>query len=246
MTEGIVLKTHRIGEIHKGVTFHSPSKGVASGIAHGAYRTKSRIAGTTDPFSRARFYLYEEPVKGSCKINDAELLDGYHGVRDSLIKYYVASLWAEVIIKSHGGGAEDASVFQLLAGGLSALDRVPETGTDDLLIQFLWRYLSAIGFGSGLDRCAACARKIRVEERIYVSRGPGLVCDSCAGGIPVGSLAPGARRYLAYAERASFDAAARVRLEPGTVGEAKAAILTLVQNVIEGPLNTLRSAGGLL
>ena len=165
VTEGIVLKTHRIGEIHKGVTFHSPLRGIVTGIAHGAYRPKSRLGGTTDPFCRARFYLYLEPVKDSCKINDAELLEGYHGIREGLIKYFIASLWTEVIIRTHGGGGEDGAVHTLLTGALRALDGQPESGTDDLLVQFLWKYMSAIGHGSrdrAVDRAGLRSAK---EER---------------------------------------------------------------------------------
>lgn len=243
ITEAVVLKTYRIGEYHKNITFHSPSDGIVRGIAYGAYRGRSKLSGVTDPFGRLKIYLYYEPVKQNYKINDVELIESYDGIRQDLTKFYVASLWAEIVIRSHGGGDEHPPVFQLLTQALGYLDRVDSVTA--ILIQFLWRYVTTIGYSQDPDRCSECGRLIRAEEVAFVSRGPDIVCEGCAGYTKT-PLSPGVRRFLKYSSGVSLDEAMRVGLDPAGGAVAKEALFTLIQNIIEAPLNTLRSSGSML
>ena len=103
-TEAIVLKTGRVGEIHKSVTLLTPELGLVEAIAHGVYKGKGKLGGVSDPFCWSMSYLYYEPVKKNYKITDMECRELFERIRGDLGRYYAASLWAEVVIRSHAGG----------------------------------------------------------------------------------------------------------------------------------------------
>ena len=245
-TEAIVLKTGRVGEIHKSVTLLTPDLGIIDAIAHGVYKGKGKLASATDPFAWSISYLYFEPVKKSYKITDMECMDLFEGVRADLRCYYAASLWAEVVIRSHGGGEGGDRVFGLMKEALGLLS----SGADERCaqIQFLWRFISISGFLPDTEACSICGRNFDEREPVVYRRSEGdFACESCMqeSGLEGRSdrplLGAGARRYLAYTEGLDFEEAVKIEL----VQRGKEQLLNLmyqfVQDILEVPLKTLQA-----
>ena len=74
LTQGIILRAERSGEINKSVTAFSPDLGIVHGMAFGAAKPGSRFSGATEPFRFAAIHLYHNPVSNSYKITDLEIL----------------------------------------------------------------------------------------------------------------------------------------------------------------------------
>ena len=243
-TEAIVLKTGRIGEIHKSVTLLTPDLGLVDTIAHGVYKGKGKLASATDPFALSIAYLYYEPVKKNYKITDMECLDLFEGVRSNLDRYYSASLWAEVAIRAQVGGEGADRVFALFKRALSSLAE----GADDrgVQIQYLWRFISLSGFLPDVESCGICGRELEEREAAIYRRSEGdFVCAGCMQGADAPSglveLAAGSRRYLLHTESVPFEEALKVDLEQRSKGDLLALIYQLVQDILEVPLKTLQS-----
>ena len=180
ITQAIVLKTNRIGEIHKGIVLLTKDLGIISAIAHGARKIKSRLRAYTQLFSYAKVYLYYNPVKQTYKITDIESVFPYDAVVQSLKKYYIISVCAEVTLKSFGGGESVKEMFFLILNILKILNRVNENDADFILIQFLWRFLLITGHRPDLKNCSHCNTQISGPVIIYYSDGmPGFVCGKC-------------------------------------------------------------------
>ena len=243
--EGVILKNGRVGEIHKSVTFLSPEVGVINAIAHGAYKGKSRLGGVTEVFSQSRISLYHDPVRDSYKITEVEPLLVFENVRRDLQKYYTASLWTEVILRTFAGGGEFAEVFSLLCESLTLLDRCPQEKNDAVLSLFLFRYVDALGYLPDFGSCAMCGTGLRKDDRWYVGPDGSIRCGRCSEE-SAPSLAPGARRFLSYAVGRPVEEVLKVGLDVDSGGELKRTMLSIVQHIIGGPLNSLRGAKGIL
>jgi DNA repair protein RecO (recombination protein O) len=244
--DAVVLRTHPIGEIHKGVVLFTRHHGIIHAIAHGAAKGRGKLRGTTSPFNRGRVYLYYEPVRRSYKITDMEASDYFPGLRQDLVRYYSASLWAEVLLKSHGGGADSERLFRLLHRALAVLDGSDETPARLLSVQFLWRYLEITGYQPELHGCTRCGRMIPdTEGASFSAREGGFICRSCGNPeLPV--LSAGARRYLAFTATLPLERAARVGLDDASRVQLTRMLYEFVQDVIESPLKTLASGDGIL
>ncbi|OHD22197.1 MAG: DNA repair protein RecO [Spirochaetes bacterium RBG_16_67_19] len=246
-TPAIVLRKARVGEIHKALTLLTPARGLLSVMAYGALKFGSRLATASEPFHLLKAYLYHDPVKDQYKLTDVESLQAHDELRRSVAKFYTASLWAETCLRSYGGGQESSSLFDLLAGSLSLLDRLPAGREPALSLQFLARFLIVSGHRLDLEQCGRCGLGFEPLGTVFVTREEGsLVCASCRGDGAVLSLPPGARRYLAATLEMPLAQASAVGLEQASLAALRAALYLLVQSSLEAPLKTLDCAAGFL
>ena len=246
ITEAVVLRKIRVGEIHKALTLFSPEKGLIHAIAHGACKIKSRLRTTSEPFHLVRVYLYRDPVRDQYKITDMESLDALDGIRASVQRYYAASLWAEVTIKSYGGGENSPRLHGLLVGALRLLERAPETLVTPLTCQFLVRFLELLGQRPDLEHCGLCGSAFDAPAGAYLAREEELlVCPRCAQ--PTAPyLAAGALRYLQSTLKMPLEQAVRIGLEEESLQAVKETVFFLVQAILETSLNAVKSGAGIL
>ncbi len=242
-TEVVILRNGRIGEIHKSVWMLSPDLGLISAVAHGAYSQKGKLRGVTNPFSFGRCYLYTDPVKQSVKITDLAVHDFFPGLRENVAKFYTASLWAELVLRTFGGGGESGTLFSLLIESLRALDAA--TGFEPVTVQFLWRYLAVSGLQPDLDECTVCGAPLSRARAWDASHG-GFLCESCAQTGDRDRLNPGAAAYLRHSGALSLSSSLDIRLDAASMTNAKRVLYRIVQDVAETPLNSLRIGGGIL
>jgi DNA repair protein RecO (recombination protein O) len=206
---------------------------------------KSRLR-PCEPLTIIRAYLYHEPVKNQFKLTDAEVLDLLEGIRGSVVRYFAASLWAEVALKSYGAGESFGELFRLLHDALLLLDRMPEDREGLLTVQFLMRFLELSGHGPELGHCDGCNAAFAPAETAFVSRQSGaLNCGRCAGADSL-PLPGGARAYLERTLRLPLAQAARVGLEAEALAALRRVVFHLVESSLESRLNTLRAGEGIL
>lgn len=248
----IVLKNYRIGEHHKGVVMLTRNEGILQAVAYGAYKTKSKLRNTSSPFCASRCDLYYNPVKDSWKIVDMAERHYFPAIRESLERFYAASLWSEIILKSYGGGESGDRLFTLFFRGLSLLESEKSAESVDYIsIQFLWRYLWLAGFQPDLKNCCQCNKKTEFSKFVYYNRiERGLICHECAGQIPKGldrgvTVTPQGIQYLEYTETLKYPEAAAVTTEAATRRQLLAFLYRQAEDIVETPLNSLKMLRGL-
>jgi DNA repair protein RecO (recombination protein O) len=247
-TEGIVLKTNRFGEIHKGVTLLSPEHGIMSAAAYGACAAKGKLRGVTNPLCAGTFFLYRDPVKDSLKITDMDCREFFEGIRAAIVKFFTASVWLETVLRTFGGEAEE--IFSLLCAGLRLLDSCKEEASPRLLVQFLWRYLALSGAAPDTQACALCGRPRDPGGAFVYRRGAsGFFCPACAGeagGELAVSLSAGALGYLRYSRTTPLEKAAEASPDKASLAALKKVLLFLTEDLAGAPLNSIRTGGGIL
>lgn len=245
--DAVVLRARKFGEIHKSITLLTPQDGLVSAIAYGAQSQKGKLRGLVNPFHHGICYLYTNPVKDQTKITDFDVHDYYSGIRESIDRFYAASLWAEVLLKSYAGGGEARPVYELLLGALGELDRTAgRAAVRRVTAQFLWRYFGLAGSLPELGSCTSCGRSIdEGEVRRFAPFASGVVCNDCAGE-DARRLSAGAVRYLHATADRPLGEALSVGLDEAALSGLTRFLHSLAEGILEDRLNTLRTGGGIL
>jgi DNA repair protein RecO (recombination protein O) len=245
-TPAIVLKNNRIGEIHKGVVMLTPGEGLVRAIAHGAYSQKGKLRGTTNLFCCGTCYLYTDPVKQSTKVTDFDVESYFSGIRDDLVRFYTASLWAESVLKTYATGGESAALFRLFVRALGELERRPASEAERVSIHFVWRFLEYSGMQPDLEHCAVSGEFLAEGEPIYYSARDHGFCSAVYAGDQMPRWQAGAAAYLRHSGRLELDQALKVIAPDGAIARVKRVLYSILQDHVESPLNALRSGAGIL
>jgi DNA repair protein RecO (recombination protein O) len=241
ITQAIVLKTNRIGEIHKGVVLLTRDRGIINAVAYGAWKMKSRLRAYTQLFSYSKVYLYHNPVKNTYKITDMEHFSSFNSISQSIRKYYCASLCAEVILRSYGGGESVNDVFALFLESMRCLEEVKEEEVVFVLIQFLWRFLILTGHGLECDVCSQCGAGIEKTDSAFYEQGrSGFLCIRCKR-MENETCNPGMRKYLSATMTLPLRRAMDVKIEEKSAQTLKTIILHIIEALLEVSLKTLQS-----
>lgn len=239
---GIILSSRRAGELHRGVTLFTPDLGLVSAMAFGARKGKSKLSGWVEPFVSGTFLLYCNPVKDQYKILDIDEPRFREFLREDIYSYYLASFWAELIIKSYCGGGEQARLFPFLLDAMDALEEAcPERADADhrLLVQFLWRFFTLIGDLPDLHQCGACGTSLVSGSAYRETGAPSFLCPRCSNGGEELSL--GSIRYLLATLSLPIKEALKVQLAREALESLRRISLSLASEVIDAPLKTIQA-----
>lgn len=245
-TPAIILKNNRIGEIHKGVVMLTPGEGLVRAIAHGAYSQKGKLRGTTNLFCTGTCYLYTDPVKQSTKITDFDVGEYFSGIRDDLVRFYTASLWAEAVLKTYATGGESERVYALLVDSLGELQRRPAAEARRVSVHFVWRFLEYSGLQPDLDHSAMSGEFLAENEPIYYAAAEQGFCAEDEAREEMPRWHAGAVAYLRYSGRQELADALRVVPPDGAIARIKRVLYGILEEHVEAPLNALRSGSGIL
>jgi len=173
--EGIVLRTTKLGESDRIVTFVTPGHGKVRAVAKGARKPKSRLRGRVEPLTHVQMLCWKGRELDI--VNQVEVVDSHRVSREDLDRLPLALTMLEVV--DHVALEHHAMPdhFKMLAGALRSLD---EHASPVLLGAFLWKLLALEGVGPPLDHCARCG----LDEALVAfdaSEG-GFLCVSCRRG----------------------------------------------------------------
>ena len=167
--DGIVLRTHKLGEADRIVTLLARRSGRVRAVAKGVRRTKSRFGARLEPFTHVDLLLYTG--RSLDVITQADTVRPYGKAFSSdYPRYTTGTAMLETAEKFTPVEKEPAMrQFLLLVGGLRALG---EGAHDPRLVldAYLLRSLAVAGYAPALDECAVCGTR---AEAAPVAAGPG-------------------------------------------------------------------------
>ena len=175
--EGVVLRTHDLGEAERIVTFLTRRNGQIRGVAKGIRRTKSRFGARLEPFAMVDVQLYEGRTLDI--VTEVSTINSFaaHIGRD-YESYTCASAIAEVTDKlTSQEGLPDEHQYLLLVGALNSLaGRAHDPAA--ILDSYILRSLANAGWAVAINNCAICGTPGPLER--FDVRAGGMVCGSCA------------------------------------------------------------------
>ena len=176
--QGVVLRTIRLGEADRIVTFVTRGHGKVRAVAKGVRKTKSRFGARLEPLSHVSLLLYEGRELDI--VTQAETLDHFRTIRDDLDRVARAVSMLEAVDQVAQEREPSPRLYQLLVGGLRAL-----AASDNPLVPaaFFWKLLSQEGAHPLLDQCATCGTADDLAA-FDLAEG-GVLCRRCRRGVPL-------------------------------------------------------------
>ena len=177
--EGIVLKTHALGDTSRIVVVYMRDQGLTRLVAKGARKTPSRFGFALEPLSRGRYVFYHKPDRDLHLLSQADTLAPTGSRIADLARLAHAEAALELVDKLVWGEEPHAELYDLLAVTLESIAAAPAPSLPALTIAFELQVASLLGYRPRLDRCAGCGNALSQERLFSPARG-GLVCDACA------------------------------------------------------------------
>jgi DNA repair protein RecO (recombination protein O) len=178
-TEGIVLKTHALGDTSRIVTAYTRDHGLRKFVAKGARKLPSRFGYALEPLSRSRFVFYLKPDRDLHLLSKAEVLDALGSRIADLSRLAHAQAALEIVDRLVWGEEPHPRLFALLVQALDGCARAPVGALPAVTLAFQLQLASELGYRPRLDQCAVDARPVSQRRAFSPSRG-GLLCDACA------------------------------------------------------------------
>lgn len=231
--QGIVLRSHKLGEADKIITVMTQASGKVRGVAKGIRKTKSRFGARLEPFTHVSLMLYRG-TGALDTITQAEIIAQHRAIGEDLELFAAGETMLEAVDKVAEEHERNVRLFMLLLQGLRALEEKPKDGSA-VGEAFLIRLLSVSGFHPSLGACAVCGS---VEpDRFSTSQG-GAVCSRCsdAGAERVGRETLEVLRDLAAAE---LDQAGALVFEEGPRRDARNLLYAFAEYHIERRMKSL-------
>jgi DNA repair protein RecO (recombination protein O) len=177
---GIVLRSIKLGEADRIVTFLTEGRGKVRAVAKGIRKPKSRFGARLEPTSHVALQLYEG--RNLDVVTQVETIDANRPLREEYESFTQAIAMLEAV--DHVAQERQANVplYRMLAAALRtlALQPVPAVSA-----AFFWKLLSLEGVHPVLDGCARCGGPVAGAATFDVSEG-GVLCRPCAGaGAPI-------------------------------------------------------------
>jgi DNA repair protein RecO (recombination protein O) len=152
--EGIVLRTHKLGEADRIVSVLTRQHGKVRAVAKGVRKTKSRFGARLEPPTHLQLQLYEGRSELHI-VDQAETVDHFKAIREDLDRLTQAVSMLEAADQLGLEGEPNPGLYQMLLGALRAL-----AGHSGPLVVpgFFLKVLALEGFRSVTDRCIECDR----------------------------------------------------------------------------------------
>jgi len=186
-TEGIVLKTHALGDTSRIVTVYTREHGLRKLVAKGARKTPSRFGYALEPLSRSQLVFYLKPDRDLHLLSRAEVVDALGSRIADLSRLAHAQAALELVDRLVWGEEPHERLYALLVQALDGCSRAPLAALPAVTLAFQLQLASELGYRPRLDQCAVDGRPVS-QRRVFSPARGGLLCDTCAareGGVVV-------------------------------------------------------------
>ena len=169
--EAVVLRTMRLGEADRIVTFVGRGQGRIRAVAKGVRKTKSRFGGRLEPFTQVSLVMWRGRSDLDI-VTQVEAVQPNRSIREDLDRFAQGAVMLEAVDRVVQDREPSVRIFNLLVDGLSALG----SGRSPLVLPwFLLKLLGVAGFAPSLDGCTECG-----APALWFSPGQGgAVCAAC-------------------------------------------------------------------
>jgi len=189
--EGIVLRTHKLGEVDRIVTLLTKNHGQIRAVAKGVRKTSSRFGARLEPFMVADLQLYEG--RNLDTISQAEQLANYGA---KIVSDYAKYTAATAILEAAERLTRESSSSQhylLVLGAIRTLANFDERA-DQVLDSYLLRALSISGWVPSLESCHSCGN----AASLFSTHSGAVSCNECGlpGAVRIGEHGLGHMKSL--------------------------------------------------
>jgi DNA repair protein RecO (recombination protein O) len=170
--QGVVLRTIKLGEADRIVTFLTQTQGKVRAVAKGVRKSGSRFGARLEPTSHVALQCYRG--RELDVVTQVETLDAFRHLREDYVALTHAISMLEATDQVAQERERNQALYRMLVGALRTLDERPSPLVS---AGFFWKLLSLEGFHPFLEACVRCG-----EDGPFVALDlgeGGVLCGSC-------------------------------------------------------------------
>ena len=173
---GVVLRTIKLGEADRIVTFLTEGRGKVRAVAKGIRKPKSRFGARLEPTSHVALQLYEG--RNLDVVTQVETIAAHRPLREGYESFTQAVAMLEATDAVAQERQANIPLYRMLVGALGTL---AETPVPAVAVAFFWKLLSLEGFHPVLEACARCDGPAPQAGATFDLMEGGVLCRACAG-----------------------------------------------------------------
>lgn len=174
-TEGIVLKEIRYKDTSKILTIFTKKYGKISVMAKGAYKAKSKLIATTQPFSYSEYQFNKG--RNFLYLNQADILNSFYLLREEMERVIYGYYMLELVDKSLPEDGENEKIFMLLEKGLRVLSKLDKNYLQ-FIVAYELKFISFLGYKPNIEKCINCNNTKFEKIKFSINQG-GIICNNC-------------------------------------------------------------------
>lgn len=177
--KGIVIKEKAQGESSKLLTVLTETDGLLSVKAKGARSISASNLKCVQLFACSDMLLYDK--NGFYTLVDAELIEDFYAVRESIESLALASYCCEVAGSVAIRDSDNGTVLQLLLNTLYVLSKkLASVKLAKAVFEF--RLACILGFEPEMNCCEVCEKELgEVKSKVFDPANGIFICSECAG-----------------------------------------------------------------
>ena len=179
-TRAIVLRSWRMGETSKRVTFYTEERGKLTAIAKGARKPKSKYGGCLELMNEVDVVVYVRPDRDLQTLSDCDLHRSFPELVANVERLSFGSAASELVDRLTIDYEPNKRLYGCLSGVLGALEEVSPTQMEPLFWYFQLRVCQALGYRPELNHCVSCGGEPVDHDRRFCTALGGVVCGSCS------------------------------------------------------------------
>ena len=179
--EGIVLTKRPFGESDAMLEAFTVTRGLETFVAKGAFRSRRRLVGGLEPFTRVEFTIYRSRPGKMAIIQDLKVLTSRFELYRDLEVFTRLCDVTMFLTKTLPPGVPEYEVYDLLEALLAAVSSGGRA--ESLILSFYLRVFGAMGWRMDVGACALC-KKMPDHDGVYeidFSEGR-MYCPLCLNG----------------------------------------------------------------
>ncbi len=184
-TPALIVRSIKLGEYDKIVTFFTLKFGKIKVVAKGCVKPKSRFMGRLEPFGHVNLIAFGKEGATLFRLNSCDIIEPFIGMRndfDLISRAYVSAELVDVCQKERDVNRQG---YTTLLGLWRGLDKGASKPRQDIMLRiFELKYLASIGFRPMLEKCVDCGGAVKEAEVGFNPEKGGVVCADCLGADP--------------------------------------------------------------
>ncbi len=195
---GLVLREVAYREADMMLTVLTESGGKISAAARGVRRKSSKMSAAVQSLAFSEFSFYEN--SGRVTVNEAEPIELFFELRSDLVKFALASYFAELLEVTADAEVENPELIRL---GLNSFYALAKLNKEPRLIKaaFELRIARYAGYTPGLGVCPACGKK--PQYAAFSLENGAVYCATCpepGKAVPVDDGVIAAMQHILYGD----------------------------------------------
>lgn len=235
-TPGIVLKRINFREADRILTIFTERFGKIKAIAKGVRKTKSKLAGSLEPFMLVDLQLHEG--KTFFIVTGAVIVEELPKLHSDLVKTSQAFYISELVDRFAEESQHQPGIFHLYYNGLKSI----EESSDKIILKiFELKLIEAAGFRPQLYECVHCKKKLEPGNNFWDEVEGGVICSGCQGKYRHGrAVSDNAIKLLRLIEKNDFTMAQKLKLSKILRDELDDILSRYIENILEKELKAER------